>query len=291
MKLRKKWLISALVIALLIGIFAVFNLDQGSRQKSIVRIGVLPIADSAQAFVALDNGLFEKHGLRVELVKLQGGAPILEALGAGTIDFGFSNLVSLILAREAGLPFFAIAGGPVEDPQHAEHAILVPKDSDVRTINDLRAKTVAINTRRNIDELMVTKLLQKHGMSKGDVKFIEVPFPRMLGVLQTGTVDAVATIEPYVSIGLEQSKVRILIYNYIDVQPRTQISTYVTTEKTITNKPDVVTGFQAAIKEATDIARSNPDAVRAAIARHTQLTQGQLQMAKLPPSEVAHRVR
>jgi NitT/TauT family transport system substrate-binding protein len=247
-----------------------------------LRVGFIPIADCGQLMVALAGGNFTSRNVSIAPTSMAGGAPILEALGAGSLDVGFSNLVSLILAHDAGLPFVALTGGPVEDRQHREHAILVAPGSSVSRIEDLAGKTIALNTRKNIDELMVVSLLQQHGVTSTAVHFVEVPFPRMLAALSKGDVAAVAAIEPFVTVGTATGASRVLSYNYLEVQPLTPISTYVVTRDWLRSNTSVAAGFAAAISEATAAASRDPALVRAALAQYAHLEPAYLQQVVLP---------
>jgi NitT/TauT family transport system substrate-binding protein len=247
-----------------------------------LRVGYIPIADCGQLMVALAGGNFTSRHISIAPTSMAGGAPILEALGAGSLDLGFSNLVSLILAHEAGLPFVALTGGPVEDREHREHAILVAPGSPLARIEDLAGKTIALNTRKNIDELMVVTLLQEHGVAATAVRFVEIPFPRMLAALGKGDVAAVAAIEPFVTIGTTTGTARVLSYNYIEVQPLTPISTYVVTRDWLHRNPGIAAGFAAALSEATAATNRDPAAVRAALAKYVHLDPAYLRQVVLP---------
>lgn len=272
-----------LVVAIVgaISPFAFRDQSEGNNPTKL-RIGYIPIADCGQLYVALEKGFFAEEGIEIETVPLAGGAKVLEALGAKSIDVGFSNIVSLILAYNAGLPFVAITGGPIENAGHKEHAILVSRTSTIKNIRDLRGKKIAINTRKNIDELMVSALLQKHGIGRESVLFIEVPFPRMVSVLEGGDVDGIAAIEPYVTFGLSAGTNKVLTYNYVDIQPVTEISSYVVSKSWLASHPRTATAFKNALKKATVYANSHPNEVRTLLTKFTHLTEEQLRGVALP---------
>ena len=273
-------LLALVVIATVASIF--FFAQRDNSVRTTLRIGYIPIADCAQLYIAIERGFFADENINTELVSLAGGAKILEALGSKSIDIGFSNVVSLIFARNAGLPFIALTGGPVEDTKHPEHAILVRRDSRFNSVADLSGSRITLNTRRNIDELMVSLLLEKHGIDLSKVTFIEVPFPRMLGVLAAGDVDAIAAIEPFVTFGTQDGSNRILTYNYLDIQPRTEISTYVVGMNWLASNEDTAHRFQRAMTRATRFANQNPDYVREILVKYTRLTAEQFVNVQLP---------
>ena len=254
----------------------------GESQLGQLRVGFIPVTHCLPLYVAADRGYFVNEGLDVEMTPLAGGARILEALAAGAIDVGFSNVVSPMLGRAQGFPFVAFTGGPVEDPEHRDHALLVSLDSELQSIADLSGKVVAINTRRNIDHLMLLLLLESHGLEENAITLVEVPFPRMLAALQSGSVDVIAAAEPFIEIGLATSEVRILSWNYTDVRDETFVAAYVTTDETIASREPHLVAFARAISAATDDIRTDPSGVRRILADHTALTPAIATEVRLP---------
>lgn len=279
--MRIKMVLGLILVAVLAGAYFFF-IGRKEPEGEKIRVGYIPIADCAQLYVAVEKGFFTAEGIETELVSMTGGARILEALGAGSVEIGFSNVVSLILAHDAGLPFVAIGGGPVENEKHQEHAILVRQDSALNAVTDLAGKTIALNTRKNIDELMVTLLLRKHNVDPASVTFLEVPFPRMLAVLASGDIDAAAAIEPFVTLGVETSSAKILTYNYPEIQPETEISTYVTTKRWASQRAEIVNGFRHALARASAYANNNQAEVRTILTKYTRLDHEQARKVVLP---------
>jgi NitT/TauT family transport system substrate-binding protein len=266
-------------------LFALALFFSGCSQKpETVKVGYITIADCAQLYVGIEKGFFKEEGLIIEPVGMAGGAKILEALSATTnpIDIGFSNVVSLILARDAGLNFIALTGGPIEDSTHKEHAILVKNDSPIKVPQDLRGKTIALNTRKNIDEIFVREYLEKNGVNSDEVTFIEIPFPNMESVLLSGDVDAVAAIEPFVSIPLLHGNTRVLDYNYLILEPKVEISTYVVSETWLKNNKKIAERFIRAFNKATDYAIANENEVRTIITKYTKIDEKQAQQIEIP---------
>jgi len=251
-------------------------------QSQSICVGYIPIADCAQLYAALDLGYFTEQGLDVELISMAGGAKILEALTSGSVDVAFSNVVSLLLARSAGLPFVAVTGGPVEDKEHVEHAILVRKDSNLARPKDLEGKTIALNTRKNIDELFVRRYLTHHQVDLDKVTFVEVPFPRMESVLLAGKIDAIAAIEPFVTFAKQHGQVSVLGYNYVELEERIQISSYNVHEDWLSANPVAAQGFCNALAKATDYILAHDKETRELVSKHTKLDDAQVQQITLP---------
>jgi len=254
---------------LIIGVFFLVGCSQDSTP---VRIGYIPIADCAQIYIAKDRGLFEKHGVEVELIPLAGGARILEALVGESIEIGFSNVVSFILAREAGLDIIALSGGPVETSQARESAILVRKGSAIETAKDLTGAKIAVNTRKNIVELILLEYLKKNGVIEDQVEFVEVPFPSMVSVLIQGDVDAIAVYEPFVTLGLQTDELKVIDYHSVKVLDPICISTYNCRGDWLDLNSKKIRAIREALAEASIIIEQEEGAVRQAIVNYTSLT-------------------
>ncbi|MBV9237457.1 MAG: ABC transporter substrate-binding protein, partial [Xanthobacteraceae bacterium] len=94
-------------------------------------------------------------GVQVAWTEFPAGPPLLEAINAGAIDFGSVGEAPPIFAQAAGTPFVYVAREP---PAPKGEAILVPKDSKIASVADLRGKRVALNKGSNVHYLLVKAL-------------------------------------------------------------------------------------------------------------------------------------
>jgi len=247
-----------------------------------VKVGIIPIAEVAQLYVGIDKGFFARHGIELDLVPMAGGAKILEVLGPNGVDIGFSNIVSLILFRSHDRPFLALGGGTYETPQNINHALLVPANSDVMTAADLAGKTIAVNTLKNIEDLMMRRFLESHNVNPDGVHFQAVPFPVMPTALARGDIDAIAVVEPFISIALKENNARILEHQYLALTDRAMVATYVTYEDWISENPRLVQEFLTAFLEATEYMNTHPGETRRIIGNFTNIEDQLLQEIGLP---------
>lgn len=270
---------------LFICVFAVlFSLSScnSNEDKTQITIGYIPIADCSQLFVAYEKGFFKDEGLNVKIQEFQGGPQILEALGGKKLEIGFSNLISLIKANEQGISFRAITGGPVEEANHVENAILVLKSSGINTAKDLEGKTIAVNSKKNIIELMVREYLTKNGVDPDKVTIVEFKFPQMQAALQAKQIDAMANIEPYVTIASKDTSIKVLSNYFTDVIPRLEISSYHANLSWIQEHKKLVEKFQNAMATSTKYCIENPEEVRNVLLKYAKGDPNILKEAILP---------
>jgi len=237
-----------------------------------ISVGVIPIIDVAPLYLGIQKGIFTKHGLEVTAKPAQGGAAIVPAVLSGEDQFGFSNVVSLLTAREKGVPLISVAGGSSStgDPQSDVNAVLVGKSSTLQSAKDLEGKKVAINSLNNIGDTTIKTAVKKAGGDPTKVKFVEMPFPDMPAQLASGTVDAVWESEPFRTQILGAGG-RVLFDNLTETYPTLQIAQWFTSAKLKQDKPDLVTNFTAAINEAMSYATDHPDDARAVLATYTKI--------------------
>jgi NitT/TauT family transport system substrate-binding protein len=244
------------------------NSCNSKKDDTLITVGYIPIADCSQLFVAVEKGFFKDEGLNVKIQEFQGGPQILEALGGNKLEIGFSNLISLIKANENGINFRAVTGGPVEEAGHVENAILILKSSGINVAKDLEGKKVAVNSRKNIIELMVREYLLKNGADPEKVEIVEMKFPQMQAALIAKQIDAMANIEPFVTIGMKDTSIKVLSYYFTNVLPRLEISSYHGNLKWLQDNENLVKKFKNAMVTATKYCNENPNEVRSVLIKY-----------------------
>lgn len=156
------------------------------------------------------RGTLEKRlaplGVKVTWTEFNAGPVQLEALNVGAIDFGDVGEAPPIFAQAAGAPL-VYAGSSV--PRPAVEAVVVPKDSAIRTVADLKGKRVAYNKGSNVHYFLV-KLLEKHGLKYSDVQSIFLPPPDARAAFERGAVDAWVIWDPFLASAEKTLGARIL---------------------------------------------------------------------------------
>lgn len=266
--------VSIFISAFLVVVLILSFYSCTSSKKSHIKIGYIPIAECAQIYVAKEMGYFEKEGLEVDLISLSGGAPILDGLMSGSLDVGFSNVVSLIIRRAQDAKFFSVFGGTYETKEFQNHAILVSSSRWKSNPKDvLKGAKIAINTFKNVEEMMVGKYLNSIGLDWSQSSKVEAAFPRMLPLLEAGTIDAASIVEPFITIAKDDStgKFKWLCNHYLTTTPKTLVATYVSSEKVALDKHEELIKFQRAMQNATNYIHSNEGQTRQIIGKYVKI--------------------
>lgn len=237
-----------------------------------VKVGVLPIAALAPLYLGVEKGVFRRHGLKLEPQVTQSGAAIVPAVVSGQQQFGFANPVTLMTAREKGLPLKIVGQGSQAGPGKSKEfeGVIVKKDSPIRKPADLAGKTVAVNALNNIGGLLISGALQKQGVDAKSIKFMEIGFPDANAALEAGRVDAAYQTEPFL-YQAKQAGHRVVLYQYPALAERITIANYFTGERFAKQNPKAVAGFRAAINESLQYATAHPDEVRRIVTTFTKI--------------------
>jgi sulfonate transport system substrate-binding protein len=140
-------------------------------------------------------GVLKDVPYRIEWKEFPAAAPLLEALGAGAIETGLVGDAPFTFAAAANVPIKAI--GAVRQTQEGL-AVLVPRNSAIRSFEDLRGKKIATG-RGSIGHQLILAALEAKGWSPSDLQIVFLAPSDAKVAYTQGSVDAWSTWEPYVS--------------------------------------------------------------------------------------------
>jgi NitT/TauT family transport system substrate-binding protein len=207
-------------------------------------------SDSASAvFFAKELGYFAQNGLDVNIITTANGGDAVNATVSGSVDIASSNVSSLILAATRGLPVVAVAPGGVYNGSPTL-ALLVLKDSPLRTAADLNGKVIAVPGLNTIGQYIVQAYMDKNGGNWRSVKFIELPLPSMPAALEQHRTDCVATFEPFVTTALDSGNLRIFADPNSSIGPGWFTSIWISSTAFAQKNPDVLRQFSVAMRAA-----------------------------------------
>src|SRR5258708_10958912 len=162
-----RWFKRAVAIAVLSMTTALASVGASYGQDKVVRIG---FKKYGKLVLLKGKGSLEDKckplGYRVSWTEFPSGPPLLEALNVGAIDFGIAGETPPIFAQAAGAPLVYLAYDP---PAPQGEAILVPKNSPLKSLADLRGKKIALDKGSNVHYLLV-KALEKAGLKYTDIE-------------------------------------------------------------------------------------------------------------------------
>jgi sulfonate transport system substrate-binding protein len=193
-------------LMLIIALAAPAALGQ-KASDNVIRIGYQKYGTLVllKARGSLEKRLAPMH-VEVNWTEFPAGPQLLEGLNVGSIDFGTVGEAPPIFAQAAGADLVYVGNEP---PAPAGEAIVVPKDSSIKSVSELKGKKVALNKGSNVHYLLV-KLLEKAGVKYGDIDPIFLTPADARAAFERGSVDAWAIWEPFLAAAQKQTGARIL---------------------------------------------------------------------------------
>ena len=252
----------------------------GAQPGTRIRIGYWPIAAGLPFYVAVEKGFFKEAGVDVEPIKFAGAQQVMEAMLSGRAD-GSANgtgSANLAIGEIASPGLFKII---VSNPSNAKNVLdefLVPKDSPVNAISELKGKKVGSGP--GIQNVTLCKtVLERSGVT--DATVIELPIGQHVASIAAGQIDAVYTLEPTGTVGRLNGVTRVLeagvIAKYILGNP---MAPWFGGSASVTNEfigkaPEVTKKYIAAYARGVEFVRKQPADARQYLKGYTAI-EGQL---------------
>jgi NitT/TauT family transport system substrate-binding protein len=199
--------------------------------------------------VGLANNFYQKRGLELQVISFNGAARMHQGIMSGAIEIALGSGAAMSNVAK-GEPLLAIAQtlGPP-----ADIAIIVPYDSPIKTVDDMRGKVTGVASTGSVTEWMVFELARQKGWPLSDMKTVGIGGTEAaVAAIRTHQVDAVVA-DVAVGIFLDGQKAgRVLIPCSGYVKDFVMHANYAATEA-MKNKPEAVTAFCAGWFEAIDL--------------------------------------
>lgn len=202
-------------------------------------------------YYGVQAGIFKKYGLDVQPRIVHGGAVVLAGLSGGSYSVAYTNLLPVLQAHTHGLPFQIIAPSTVfVAPDHAQNAMLVAKDSPLKTARDLNGKTIGTQSLQDLNSVAMKAWIDKNGGDSSTVKIIEVPSETTVSALTSHRIDAMSLSEPLLTEALDTGKVRVFAKPQVAIATRFQSQAFVATSDFISQHQDAMEKFARAMHES-----------------------------------------
>lgn len=178
-----------------------------SAEDKVIRIGYQKYGNVIllKAKGTLEPKL-EAIGYKVTWAEFPFGPPLLEAINAGAIDFGHTGEAPPVFAQAAGSAIVYVAHEP---PAPGGEAILVPKDSPIKSVAELKGKKVAYAKGSNANYFAV-KALEKAGVKYGEFEPVHLAPADARAAFESGKVDAWSIWDPFYASAEATANARVL---------------------------------------------------------------------------------
>jgi NitT/TauT family transport system substrate-binding protein len=242
-------------------------LAKPGESPTTVRVAACAITGGfIHLYAALDNGLFEKYGMKVEFVSIRGSGVALAALAADEIQFLYCAADATIPGMAAGSDAKLIAAPLVGLPW----VMLARKD--IKRVEDLKGKSIAVTRPGDLTFRLARAMLKKFNLSESDVNIRTVggtgqvePFNAM----HAGIAEA-ALVTPPLDVRGRRNGFNV-VYRLNDLGVPAVYSSLHTNAKSLRERPALVQKWTAALAESIHFVEKNPDKGTAAVSKALKL--------------------
>jgi sulfonate transport system substrate-binding protein len=186
-----------------------------------------------------------------------GGPPIIAAETGGSVDLGDMAETPTIFAQAAGDPVKVVAATKGANPNVSPFPVLVPVNSPIKKVSQLRGKTIAVQE-GTVEQYLLIQILKKAGIPYNAVTIDNLSFTAGSTAVTNGKVDAAVSTQPLSGIDLASGKVRVLNNGAGYIQ---QLG-YLTASQSALNNPQkkaVIADFVNRFYKAMAILKKNPN--------------------------------
>jgi NitT/TauT family transport system substrate-binding protein len=247
---------TASFLTIVISLLLLVGPSSGIGKEKPIRIGYLQ-SDIHQlaCWVALEKGLYQKHGVEVEVAGIfKAGPEEMSAFAAGALDMGYVGEAPATTA---------VANKAAEATVLAQvntegSAIVVGKDAPVKDMRDLAGKRVAIPGHSTVQDFLLKKALTKFNVDQKSVNIIVLKPPEMIGALKTGQIDAFIAWEPYPAKARTMGVGRVLLTSH-EIWENHPCCVLVVSNRFLSERPQDARAVVKAHVEATDYIKAFPE--------------------------------
>jgi NitT/TauT family transport system substrate-binding protein len=120
--------------------------------------------------VGNDAGIFKKHGLDLQIINLDGGSKLVQAMTAGSVDIGIGAGIQMAFVVR-GAPMLAVCEDTTTLPYFS---IGVPYDSPIKTLDDLKGKIIGVSNSGALTDWVAQELTRVKGWGPNGVTRVAV---------------------------------------------------------------------------------------------------------------------
>jgi NitT/TauT family transport system substrate-binding protein len=258
----------------------------GSTDEDLrpVRVAALPITETAALWGGIAAGIFESHGLEVEVLPAQGGAFAIPAMINGDVEFAIGQPFGPFRADLQDLGVVLIGNYASSYAEGEDiNAVVASAASGITRPAELAGRKVSVNSLGAAGDVTIMAAVEADGGDPTAIEFVEVAFPDVPAQLEAGNIDAAWVPEPFVT-QLTSRGDTLIVYPYQATIPGLATLTTITTSALTESDADLVADFAAAMQETLEWAQdpANEAAVRQAIKDNLELPEAVADSVRLP---------
>jgi NitT/TauT family transport system substrate-binding protein len=245
----RKYIYLVLVVLVVLMVYGTY--DYYTTTSETIVVGYLPSNHHSALFVATEKDMYQKEGLKVQMVPFKNGADMIDAANKNQIDVGFCGITPITSSIDKNSTVKIVA--PVNEEGSG---IVVENGSNITNLTDFEGKTILEPGPGSIQDVLLRYILLKNNISTSSINISQHEVPLMQEAIDTGKADGYVAWEPYVTQANLTGDDHVLVYSG-DVWNDHPCCVIFATQNMMNKKPDQLRKFLKVHKEATDYINGN----------------------------------
>jgi len=230
-------------------------LGQG-KEKVVLLLNWYTYSEHAPFYLGKERGYFDQEGLDLDIQEGRGSGITVQAVAAGTANFGYADVPTMIKAASKGAPVTAVGVALQTSPM----SVMGFADKNIRKPEDIKGKIVAITPGDSMSQIWPL-FLKKTNLKDGDFKQVAGDAQTKLNAVINGQADLLLGYVMDQAIKLEDATHKqVYPIRFADYGINMVSSGIIVQKDFLKNKPDVVKRFMRAASRSLEEATKNPDA-------------------------------
>jgi NitT/TauT family transport system substrate-binding protein len=219
-----------------------------AAEPAPLKIAVLPIIDTLPMYVAQQEGLFAKHGVRVEFVPVASAPERDQILAAKQADGTVNETLAVMAFNKETIQMQVVRYALRPSAGHGHFFIIAAGQSGINSVDGLKGVEIGVS-QGTVIEYVTERLLQEADFTADEIKTIAVPkMPDRMALLASGELKAGVLPDPLAALVVGQGGV---IVTDDSQYPEYGFSVISFRKEVIDADPEAIKRFLAAVEEAT----------------------------------------
>ena len=255
----------------------------GASEVTELKVGITPIANAANLYIAIEQGYFTEEGLDVTPTIIQTASTAIPSLLNDELQTGPDDVGP---DRDRGVEGAAdqrcVGQRPIPKDGAADTTALVAApESGISSLADVAGKTVALVGLKSAPDLALRVVLEEAGVDPSDVEMVEIAYPDMVSALKSNRVDAAFVVDPFLSAA-KAAGLDVVSQPFTEGLGGMNALLWVGSDAFVQANPETAGKFASAIKKAGEYANENPEAVREVLPEFTSLSPEAIAKSVIP---------
>lgn len=276
----RKFYIGMIALMLLLSLWLTACQPAANQPVATVRVARIPVLDTLPLYVAQQEGLFEKHGVKVEIIPVASAPERDQLIASGQADAMINEVLSTMFANKESVQLQTVRYARTATSSHPVFRILSAQDSGITTLDQLKGVPVGVSD-GTIIAYLTERLLQAEGFAPQDIQTISVPsIADRMSLLASGQIKAAMLPDPLSTLAMQGGAALVLDDSS---HPEYSFSTLTFRKEFLDANPDAVKSFLAAWEEAVDLINADGSRWNALLSEQNLVPGPLLETFQVPP--------